>query len=232
MVWHRVALAMTCVAEFTIPPERFPFGTTLVEHPGIEIEVDQIVPTRQSALPFFWVRGYDPEAFMEHAEREPAVRDARLLERVEDVALFRAEWHPDAALVRRLTDVEVTIVETVGTADHWRFEVRTENRETFADFQAAFEEQGIPISLDRLYDLDEALGQGDGPLTPKQRETLLAAYRDGYFDSPRAASQQDLAEEFGVSRRAVAERLRRGTRNLVAATLLPGAEGDGAGPAE
>jgi len=210
---------MTCVAEFTIPPERFPFGSTLVEHPEIRIEVDQIVPTHESALPFFWVHGADPETFMTHAEAERAVRDTRLLELVEDVALFRAEWRPDAALIQQLQSIDVTIVESVGTAEHWRFEVRTEDRTTFAEFQAAFEAEGIPISLDRLYDLDEALGAGTGPLTHKQREALLAAYRSGYFEAPREVTQQQLAEQFEVSRRALAERLRRGIRNLVGATL-------------
>lgn len=49
----------------------------------------------------------------------------------------------------------------------------------------------------------------------------MAALEEGYFDKPRAVTQADLAERFDISRRAVAERLRRGTRNLVAETLQP-----------
>lgn len=160
---------------------------------------------------------------MANAEREPAVRNTRLLEHVGDVALFRAEWHPDADLIRQLREIDVTVVESVGTAEHWRFEVRTEDRETFARFRQAFEDQGIPISLDRLYDLEEVLGDAGGPVTPKQREAVLAAYRRGYFDSPRGVSQEELADQFDVSRRAVSERLRRGLKNPVVATLSPGA---------
>lgn len=212
---------MTVVAEFTIPPEAFPFGETLVEMRDVEIEVDQIVPSGESALPFFWVRGCDPEAFMEYAEGEPRVRNNRLLEQVENTALFRAEWALDADLIDGLKQLDVTIVKSVGTADHWRFEVRTQDRDSFVEFQRVFEDQGIAIDLNRLYDLEELIEDDHRNLTPEQRETLLTAYREGYFDRPQGATQADLAEEFDISRRAVAERLRRATRNLVGATLLP-----------
>lgn len=212
---------MLCVAEFTIPPEAFPFGSTLAEMPDVEIEVDQIVPTDESALPYFWVRGCDPDEFMERAEREPEVSGARQLDGVGDTALFRAEWRPDAAVIEGLRDLDVTIVEAVGTAEHWRFEVRTPDRDVFKRFQAVFEEQGVPVDLVRLYDLDELLEGDRRQLTDEQRDALLAAYQEGYFDKPRETTQAELGERFGISRRAVSERLRRGTRNLIESALLP-----------
>lgn len=217
---------MVCVAEFTVPPDSFPFGTTLVELQDVEIEVDQIVPTDESALSFFWVSGCDPEEFVKHAEREPAVSDTRELERVGDTALFRAEWSPNEELIEGLTAIDVTIVESVGTADHWRFEVRTADRAVFDQFQQVFEDQGIPITLERLYELDQLVdGDEPGP-TSDQRETFLVAYQEGYFDKPRGINQEELGERFGISRRAVAERLRRGPRNLVADALPPDEDRD------
>lgn len=218
--------AMSHVAEFTIPAEAFPFGKTLGEMPDIEIELDQIIPTDESALPFFWVRGCDPEEFMESAEHEPRVHDTRLLEVVDTVALFRAEWTPDARIIDGLKQLDITIVESVGSAEHWRFEIRTQDRDTFAAFQNTFEEQGIPISLDRLYSLDELIDGDHRNLSPKQRDTLLTAHQEGYFDQPREITQDELAERFDVSRRAVSERLRRGINNLISETLLPSADED------
>jgi predicted DNA binding protein len=49
---------------------------------------------------------------------------------------------------------------------------------------------------------------------------LLAAYKAGYYDDQRRVSQRDLAETFDISPRAVSKRLRRGTRNLISATLV------------
>lgn len=215
---------MSYVAEFTIPAESFPFGQTLQEMPDLEVEVDEIIPADETALPFFWVRGCDPDEFVDAAEHESEVWNTRLLEAVGDVALFRAEWHPNAAVIQGLKDLDATIVESVGTASHWRFEVRTESREPFARFQTIFREQGVPIDLRRLYSLDELLEGHRPELTTTQRETILAAYNQGYFDEPRETTQDELSDQFGVSRRAVSERLRRATRNLVEATLLPAGE--------
>jgi hypothetical protein len=215
---------MLCVAEFTIPPESFPFGETLVEMPDVVVTVDQLVPTDQSALPFFWVEGIDPEAFMEHAEQEADVSATEELERVGDTALFRAEWRPDADLVQGLKDVDATVVEIVGTAEHWEFEVRTADEDAFAQFRELFERHGFSITLTRLYDLERMADSANQQLTAVQRETLVSAYEEGYFDKPRRIEQAALADRFDVSRRAVAERLRRGTKNLVADTLVDGGE--------
>lgn len=217
---------MSVVAEFTTPPEALPFGETLLETTDTRIEVERIVPTRESALPFFWVWGAEPEVFMDHAADEPNVANVRQLDRLEDGALFRAEWAPDAELIGAIERLDATIVEAKGTSDHWRFEVRTEEYEAFSDFQEIFESQGIPIDLARLYDLAELVEGDEQSLTPEQRETLIAAYREGYYEQPREITQEELGERFDISHRAVAERLRRGTRTVIGDALLPAGKQD------
>jgi len=215
---------MAYVAEFTIPPESFPFGKALTEVRDIEIRIDEIVPTGESALPFFWVHGCEPEEFMKHAEQEPTVRNTRQVEQTGDVALYRAEWRPNLAVVKGLKELDVTIVESTGTKNHWEFEVRVEDQDTIARFQDVFRDAGIPISLNRLYSLEEVIEERQHQLTEDQRDTLLTAYEEGYFDKPRETTQEELGEQFDVSRRAVSERLRRGTRNLIEDALLPDGE--------
>lgn len=215
---------MATVAEFTIPPEALPFGDTLIKQPSMRIEVERIVPTVESAFPFFWVWGTEPEIFMEAAENEPDVEETRLLERVDGGALFRAEWSPNAKVVKGLKELGATILESEGTSERWRFEVRAQNRDKFREFQEVFRVQGIPITLTHVYDLAELIEGGHQALTQDQRETLIAAYQNGYFDKPRQTTQEELGEQFGVSHRAISERLRRGTRNLIATSLLPQAE--------
>lgn len=56
-------------------------------------------------------------------------------------------------------------------------------------------------------------------LTPKQRETLDAAWREGWYDRPRRVSQAALARRLGVSRPALTERLARAEANVVRALL-------------
>lgn len=212
---------MTLVAEFTIPPEALPFGQTLVENPDVRIEVERIVPSGESALPFCWVWGEDPERFAAAAEGESEITDTTRLDAVDGGALYRTEWSPDATLVEALTGLDATVLECEGTAEHWRVELRGVDRDSLVEFRELFEADGVSVTLSRLYDLGELVEGDRQTLTPQQREALIAAYREGYYDKPRAVTQEELGERFGISHRAVSERLRRGVRNLVAASLLP-----------
>jgi hypothetical protein len=51
-------------------------------------------------------------------------------------------------------------------------------------------------------------------LTESQCLTLVTALGRGYYDIPRTVDVGGLAEEFGVARQAVSERLRRGHRTM------------------
>ena len=213
---------MAFVAEFTVPPTALPFGRTLEQNPSVRVEVDRVIPSSESALPFFWVWGGEAQRFIDDAAAEPEIEHIRVLERVNTGALFSAKWSPNAGVINGIKTLRATILESSGSADGWWFEVRAETRDGFIEFQKLFERQGIPVSLERLYDLQDVVDTPHRSVTPPQREALVLAYLHGYFDQPRGSSQSDLADEFDISRRAVAERLRRGMRNLIEATLMSG----------
>jgi predicted DNA binding protein len=52
-------------------------------------------------------------------------------------------------------------------------------------------------------------------LTDRQREIITAAYYGGYFDTPKAISGEDLAENFDISNSAVSKHLRAAQRSLL-----------------
>lgn len=73
-------------------------------------------------------------------------------------------------------------------------------------------EIGAAVQLDRLTrstsDGDEnVLELEANGITDKQREAVRTAIECGYYETPRRASLSDLAEELGVSRSAVSQRL-------------------------
>lgn len=212
---------MSVIAEFYLPPEALPAGDMLVENPDIRIEIERVVPLQESSLPLFWVWGPNPDRFVEYAARERDLADVELLERVENGALFRAEWIPDASLIHGIKRLDATIIEATGTAERWQIELRARERDTLNEFRELFQHQGVSVHLNYVYDVAELVDGDTGPITPEQRETLLRAHRKGYFDQPREVTQEELAEYFDISRRAISDRLRRGVRNLVEASLLP-----------
>jgi predicted DNA binding protein len=210
---------MIVVAEFTIPSEALPGGDILRELEHVRIELERIVPTDESTFPYFWVRGKGASTFIERIRDEPEVEALSVLSETDDGTLVRATWSPHADVIRGIRTLEPTIIGGNGTAEQWTFEVRSESRERLQDFQRVFAERGIRVELRRIYPFRESLG--DGPsMTEKQRQALLVAYHAGYFDTPRKTTQRDLGDRLGISPRAVSNRLRRGTRNLITNSLV------------
>lgn len=210
---------MSIVAEFSLPPQAIPGGETLEAVPEATIKLERLVPAGDAALPFFWVFDADPEEFLDELCSEPEIEAIEVLAEVEVSALFQAEWTPDADVIRRIQNLEVTILDATGTSDGWTFQIRAQDRERLGAFKQIFTSQGIDVEIRRIYSFAELM-EGDRLLTAEQRKTLLLAYQRGYFDEPRAVTQSDLGDEFDISGRAVSNRLRRGTRNLIISTLL------------
>jgi len=77
------------------------------------------------------------------------------------------------------------------------------------------------VDLEDYYDLLQNLGSAkqllDGcrSLSTVERETLVSAVQDGYFEEPRDATLSTLADEFDVSKMAVSKNLRRSQRKLL-----------------
>jgi predicted DNA binding protein len=57
-------------------------------------------------------------------------------------------------------------------------------------------------------------------LTAPQREALTLAVESGYYDVPADVTLDSLSELLGITSQALSERLNRGTKTLVEATLL------------
>lgn len=214
---------MAIVAAFAIPAEEFALGRALQVDPEMTIELEQIVPSGQEMPPFFWAYNEDFEAFEAAAEEQVAIERLTILERQGHVGLFHAEWTENVSeFLRVVVETEATIVQGRGTADEWSFKLRFPDRESLREFRSACDDRGVEASLQRLQQLtalDGATLGEDGPtdfgLTEKQRDTLLLAFREGYFDDPREVTLDELAETFEVSPRAVSQRLRRAIYNLI-----------------
>lgn len=210
---------MSIVAEFSIPVEAVPGGTSLAELPEATIQLERIVPSNDQVLPFFWVFNADSRTFLEYLRTEPEIRDATVLAETAPGSLFHATWTPEAAVINGIKQLQATIIEAEGTSDGWWFQVRAKNRERLAAFQRIFTDQEISVEVRRIYNFARMV-ESERPVTPEQREVLVAAYEQGYFDQPRQVTQTELGNQFGISGRAISNRLLRGTKNLISSNLL------------
>ena len=57
-------------------------------------------------------------------------------------------------------------------------------------------------------------------LSQEQCEALMLALRKGYFETPSEASLDDLADELGITRQVLSDRIRRANQKVLTEVLL------------
>lgn len=95
------------------------------------------------------------------------------------------------------------------------FSLVVPDRETLRSIIKDLREVGISVAVERIRHKDDGGRLGGSTLTEKQREALALAVELGYYDQPRSATLDDLAERLGISRSGVSQRLNAVERKLV-----------------
>lgn len=212
---------MSIIAELGMAPDEFVLGDALLLPAIDRVEFERVVPTRKSVMPFFWAWGSSFEGFEREAEKESAIAEVTTVDTFEDGRLYRAEWCERVpGFVRAIRENHALFQSGSGDVEGWNFELRFPDQESLIGFREFYEANDLEFSLQQLYRVKPP-GNGDGyGLTPKQREILVAAVEEGYFDEPRNLALEDLASEIGISTPSASGRLRRATHRLVQSTLL------------
>lgn len=192
----------------------------VAEHPDIEIQVIHIDRKGFTAVPYLWVRNVRPKKFESAAQSDPNVHEVKLIDKVDDGALFKLFWGVDSPLIHCVIEADGIIIDANGTIDKWSLKLLFEYRADASDFQECCQRRGAPMEIHRLSSIAERIVGESVYLSRSQRKTLLLAYERGYFDEPRTLTQQELAYELDISTSAVGRRLRRGFRNLIEESLI------------
>lgn len=220
---------MAWIAEFTLSATDFPLGRLFDHWPTATLELDRVVPSGDTVMPFFWVHltdsATDLESIEEFIDDLPELRQAVLIEDLGDKGLFWAEWEPEyMGIMAAIPAADLAVLSASGSGDGWVFELRARNGDQLSRFQRLCEDEDIEVSLTKLTRLSEQSEEGQYDLTPEQQEALLLAFDNGYYEDPRETDIETLAEKIGITRQAFSSRLRRGYRNLLASTIVEGAQ--------
>ena len=91
--------------------------------------------------------------------------------------------------------------------------VAVPSRRALRDIVSSLRDRGASVRLEQILPLspqsedDRRIELDAKSITEKQREAIDTAVRTGYYATPRRAGLDDLADELGVSRSAVSQRL-------------------------
>lgn len=184
------------------------------------LEVEQAYATDPDhPILFVWVSSEDPDAFEAAMDDDPTVTSVRRLSEADGRRLYRVQVTAEVETVLYPVWVELggEGIEARYRDGRWHSRIRFPDRGALREYESYVTANDLDFELYRIYDASEDEGAVDptGGVTEQQRETLLLAYERGFFDIPRRVTASELAEELGVSRQAVSERLRRAYATLV-----------------
>ena len=213
---------MSIIVEFELKSDDFELGRVFSPvDPAATIELESLVfPSRGMTL-FVWITGPGHSMLEETVVGHPTVEAVEQIDAFEDRSLYAFDWTLEYDhLFRYFRENEVQILTAGATDGRWTFILRFQAHNELSAFQAYIEAAQVLVdvaSVRNLRDDDQTTFYG---LTETQRETLMLAVREGYYDIPREVSTSELGERFEISDQAVTERLRRAIATLVRNTLM------------
>lgn len=214
---------MGLLAEYEITCEGLPFVAVAKEVPEATLELE--FHPSESQYTAFLVRVTEgPADAVEQAfEAGGFVADYVPVEREGATPCYRVEpaismgdqlgdYVEDVTELQALAAADADIKGMRVTATGWIQSGWFADRETLDSFRSFWQRNGR-FRLRRLTPAADA-GDADAGLTGRQREALLTANEMGYFEIPRTASLEDVADELEITASSLSERLRRAHSHL------------------
>ncbi|WP_227379726.1 helix-turn-helix domain-containing protein [Haladaptatus halobius] len=217
------------VVEVELRADEFALYHTLSHTEGIEFEIERVAAHDQNhVMPFVWVSGgdIDHDEFEAILADDPSLDQLELLADVDGERLYQMEWVSEIeTLVEILITEEATILAATGNKESWNLRTLFPDRDALSRTHDYCQDNGLSFDILTIYQLDEGR-QGRFGITEDQQEALTRAYDSGYYNIPRKATAEEIADELGVSHQALSERLRRGHESLVKNALIIGRGAD------
>ncbi|WP_458186625.1 helix-turn-helix domain-containing protein [Haladaptatus sp. NG-WS-4] len=207
---------MSVIVEFTIEKENLALGQALSGAGSTRIELEEIVPSENNVMPFFWIVNPDREGLEVSVAESEYVKNLVRLDTLGDQSLYKVEWTGEYEdLLAGIVKTEGTILEATGD-DAWHFILRFIDHDHVGQFYNFCTDHEIPLHIERVYTLtEEGLRGRMFGLTNEQREAIVLALKRGYFTIPREVQMQALADELDITQQAFSERLWRGLEKVL-----------------
>ncbi|WP_323173552.1 helix-turn-helix domain-containing protein [Natrialba sp. PRR66] len=212
-------------AEFFLSSSSLALTGLAASTPNARIKLDEVVGRDHSVL-LCWIEAESYDTVEATLDAEATIAAWTPLESATKRRLYRLRMAepaevqvaiPEEFIKRGTTPIHATI-----TGDGWLMRARFPDRTTLSEYREACQQRGMSFTLERLYQ-PTTDPEGDGlslaGLTPKQREAVLLAHEEGYYDLPRGTKLTDLSDRLGISRRSLSDRLRRAEREIITTAI-------------
>jgi predicted DNA binding protein len=164
----------------------------------------------------------DIDETIEEISDHPDVHHLSILNRLGDRARLMIYYDDDHSVNSTIANSDIMPIEpvrAVNGVEHWSvLMVPSDVGSTLTQLE---DECDAKIQSIRGFDSTEdivftdIIEQINGQLSPRQTESLLVAEENGYYNWPRHASANDIADELGISGPTCLEHLRKGEHKIV-----------------
>ncbi|PSP99260.1 DNA-binding protein [Halobacteriales archaeon QS_4_70_19] len=213
---------MWTIAVLSAPVSEMPLTETFDRLSGCRFRVEESAFGADDRTLSMWFTGVNHEELEAGLTADPSVESFLRVSDDGDELLYELELDNGLVIPRHVIQEHGgTVEEAYGTDGRWTFEVRFPDRDALSETADAFQDYGVTMNYQSITSGNDAAAGAD-LLTDKQREVLQTAIDAGYYEIPRNATLEELAEELDVSHQALSECLRRAQEALVTSKVENG----------
>lgn len=212
---------MSITAKIRIRHDRLALVPTLRSLDNIKIRAISQGTTNPGTTVFpFLVECDDRESLESALNDDPTVASYELVDWGDGSGIYYIGHTSGTKLISAVvTDVNGFLANTETKGNGWLVQLLLPDKEALSSVWQYARENDISLDIIEIYGNESTGVESSYGLTLEQRVALQTAYEKGHFQEPRDISLAEVAEEMGLSSTAMSGRLRRGMRNLIAATI-------------
>lgn len=219
--------------QFVLPATEAALSETMERLPGMRATLEQSVASCQSQPSGLWISAPDEDELLSVLESDPSVEGFQRLASSDGRWLFDVDFRHSVEILWSIMLSEGGVLTDVTIHDgEWHFDCRFTEHAAFGTTRESLQERAFEFDVRRISHDDEERPPG-AALSEKQYASIKRAWEEGYFEVPREATLEELADDMGLSHQALSERIRRGLALCVESELaLPADAVDAVAEAE
>ncbi|RXK49432.1 helix-turn-helix domain-containing protein [Halorientalis pallida] len=203
---------MSLVVDFRVSGDPIDITAVAAAHANVTFEIEQLNSSGELVDWYLWADGEDLDRVTDAFESLAHVEEVLVLNDAGALRLYRVSLRPNVSAPPDDLLERGVLTEGYVRPHCLELTARVTGRDVITGVWSYLRENGIDVAVDGL----RRAGDDDlGRLTDAQFEALATAYEMGYFDEPKGATHGEVADELGIARSSLSERLRRAERRLV-----------------
>lgn len=200
------------IAEFHIPKEKTALENIIKQDTTVRFE--KIIPIKDGYLPYIKIKN-NIENIEQKLKNKTNIEKYRVLHKTKNSVLMFIDWEDTPCkLIDILFSLNIIIKELRADKNGWRLQILFPEKQTISEFYKTTKKENINITLQKINNQYLTNGRRKADLTPKQKEVLELALKNGYFDIPRKITTKELSDMVDISDTAISQRLRRAMKKL------------------